>query len=84
MAKNITLSEQLIASRRSIMEAICRLNNDSICLAEQRKQRIEDNPNYVKSEEYGQSLSVSYQLRRIMKELQNAYDGLGNTFKRIG
>ena len=83
MKKMLTLSESIYDSRKVIMETITRLNDESFSLMTQRKQKIEENPRYLETEEYGQSISASYRIIRTMKDLQDAYDTLGNILRSI-
>lgn len=42
----------------------------------QRKQRILDDPEYIDTEEYNESLMATHELRKVMKELQDAHQAL--------
>lgn len=83
MEKTITLSDSIAATRKEIAATIDSLNEQSLALMEMRKQRIEENPRFVETEYYGKSMTASSQIRRTMKDLQAAYDVLGNIWRTI-
>ena len=83
MEKTLTLSNSIAEARKVIAATIDSLNEQSLSHMEMRRQKIEKNPRFVETEEYGKSMSVSYQIRRTMKDLQEAYDTLGNIWRTI-
>lgn len=42
----------------------------------QRKQRILDDPEYIDTEEYTESLMATHELRKVISELQDAHQAL--------
>lgn len=83
MEKTFTLSDSILNARKVIASTIDSLNEQSLKLMEMRKQKTEKNPRFLETEEYGKSMSASYQIRRTMKDLQAAYDLLGNIYRTI-
>lgn len=42
----------------------------------QREQKLIENPDYIDTEEYTESLMATHELRKIMRELQEAHQTL--------